>query len=80
MKTLQDKFIIGVDHGYGNMKTANHCFKTGMIIAKTHPRKILQKSYHRSQICFPLLIAAPLPKKPPPPTMKPKEVIRWNDT
>ena len=49
-------------------------------IAKTHPRKILQKSYHRSQICFPLLIAAPLPKKPPPPTMKPKEVIRWNDT
>ena len=31
MKTLQDKFIIGVDHGYGNMKTANHCFRTGIL-------------------------------------------------
>ena len=31
MKTLQDKFILGVDHGYGNIKTANHCFKTGIL-------------------------------------------------
>ena len=23
--------IIGIDHGYGNMKTANTCFPTGLI-------------------------------------------------
>ena len=26
-----DKLIIGLDHGYGNMKTANHCFPTGIM-------------------------------------------------
>ena len=26
-----DILIIGLDHGYGNMKTANHCFPTGII-------------------------------------------------
>ncbi len=30
MKTFNDFKIIGIDHGYGNMKTANHCFKTGI--------------------------------------------------
>ena len=25
-----DKYIIGVDHGYGNIKTANHIFKAGI--------------------------------------------------
>ena len=37
MKTLQDKFIIGVDHGYGNMKTASHCFKTGILSYDSEP-------------------------------------------
>ena len=31
MKRLNDQMIIGVDHGYGNIKTANHCFKTGIL-------------------------------------------------
>ena len=31
MKKLNNKIIIGIDHGYGNVKTANHCFKTGII-------------------------------------------------
>ena len=26
-----DTLIIGLDHGYGNMKTANHCFPTGIM-------------------------------------------------
>ena len=26
-----------VDHGYGNIKTANHCFKTGIIASDTEP-------------------------------------------
>ena len=30
MKTFGTTKIIGVDHGYGNMKTANHCFPTGI--------------------------------------------------
>ena len=30
MKKLDDAIIIGVDHGYGNIKTANHVFRTGI--------------------------------------------------
>ncbi|MBR4658244.1 MAG: ParM/StbA family protein [Clostridia bacterium] len=30
MIKLNDKLIIGVDHGYGNIKTANHVFRTGI--------------------------------------------------
>ncbi len=30
MKKLDDAIIIGVDHGYGNIKTANHIFKAGI--------------------------------------------------
>ena len=30
MKKLNDAYIIGVDHGYGNIKTANHVFRTGI--------------------------------------------------
>ena len=30
MKRLNDAVIIGVDHGYGNIKTANHVFRTGI--------------------------------------------------
>ena len=29
--------IIGIDHGYGNMKTANHCFKTGILGFDSEP-------------------------------------------
>ena len=31
MTKFNDTLIIGLDHGYGNMKTANHCFPTGII-------------------------------------------------
>ncbi len=31
MKTINETKIIGIDHGYGNMKTANHCFPTGIL-------------------------------------------------
>jgi plasmid segregation protein ParM len=37
MKTLENFKIIGIDHGYGNMKTANHCFKTGIIAYDSEP-------------------------------------------
>ena len=30
MKQFKNKFIIGIDHGYGNIKTASHTFKTGV--------------------------------------------------
>ena len=29
--------IIGIDHGYGNMKTANACFPTGLIVYDQEP-------------------------------------------
>ena len=37
MKELNGIRIIGVDQGYGNMKTANHCFKTGILAYDTEP-------------------------------------------
>ena len=37
MKRLNDQLIIGVDHGYGNIKTANYCFPTGVESSDTEP-------------------------------------------
>ena len=37
MKTLNNFKIIGIDHGYGNIKTANHCFKTGITAHDSEP-------------------------------------------
>ena len=37
MKTIHNTKIIGIDHGYGNMKTANHCFKTGISAYDSEP-------------------------------------------
>ena len=30
MKKFNETYVIGIDHGYGNMKTANCCFPTAM--------------------------------------------------
>ena len=37
MRQFKDKFIIGIDHGYGNIKTANHIFKTGVLKSDGEP-------------------------------------------
>lgn len=37
MKTLNNFKVIGIDHGYGNIKTANCCFPTGVIASDTEP-------------------------------------------
>ena len=37
MKTMNGIHIIGVDHGYGNIKTANYCFPTGVESSDTEP-------------------------------------------
>lgn len=37
MKTINNIKIIGVDAGYGNMKTANFCFHTGLTAYDTEP-------------------------------------------
>ena len=37
MKTFNDFKIIGIDHGYGNMKTANCCFQTGVTGYDSEP-------------------------------------------
>ena len=37
MKTIHNTKIMGIDHGYGNMKTANHCFKTGISAYDSEP-------------------------------------------
>ena len=37
MKRFKDKIIIGIDHGYGNIKTANHCFPAGISAHDSEP-------------------------------------------
>ena len=37
MKTFNEIKIISVDHGYGNIKTANHCFRTGITAYDSEP-------------------------------------------
>ena len=37
MRKFENKLIIGIDHGYGNMKTANCCFPTGVMASNTEP-------------------------------------------
>ncbi len=37
MIKFNDTLIIGLDHGYGNMKTANRCFPTGILPGENAP-------------------------------------------
>ena len=37
MKKFNEMYVIGIDHGYGNMKTANCCFPTGVMKSDTEP-------------------------------------------
>ena len=39
MKKLENcnTLIIGIDHGYGNIKTASHCFRTGLLSYDSEP-------------------------------------------
>lgn len=37
MKQINGIYIIGLDHGYGNMKTANHVFSTGLFASEHLP-------------------------------------------
>ena len=37
MKAFNNLKIIGIDHGYGNIKTTNCCFPTGVIASETEP-------------------------------------------
>ena len=37
MKKLNDMYVIGIDYGYGNMKTANCCFTTGVLKSDKEP-------------------------------------------
>ena len=37
MKKFKENYIIGIDHGYGNIKTANHIFKTGIMGFDSEP-------------------------------------------
>lgn len=34
---MKDYVVIGIDHGYGNIKTAHNCFKTGVACYDTEP-------------------------------------------
>ena len=37
MKQYKNKIIVGIDHGYGNIKTASHIFKAGVLRSETEP-------------------------------------------
>ena len=40
MKKFNETYVIGIDHGYGNMKTANCCFPTGVMKTDTEKERI----------------------------------------
>ena len=35
MKKINHTYLIGIDHGYGNMKTANCCLSTRVVKSDT---------------------------------------------
>ena len=37
MRKFKEMYVIGIDHGYGNMKTANCCFPTSVIESDVEP-------------------------------------------
>lgn len=37
MRIIDDTFIIGIDSGYGNIKTANCCFPASVVAYDTEP-------------------------------------------
>lgn len=37
MKKYKETYIIGIDYGYGNMKTANCCFQKGVTVYDKEP-------------------------------------------
>ena len=37
MKKYKETYMIGIDHGYGNMKTANCCFQAGVTVYDKEP-------------------------------------------
>ena len=37
MRKFNEMYVIGIDHGYGSMKTANCCFKTGLLAYDAEP-------------------------------------------
>ena len=37
MKNSNDSLILGIDHGYGNIKTANKTFGAGVYVSDTEP-------------------------------------------
>ena len=37
IKNSNDSLILGIDHGYGNIKTANKTFGTGVYVSDTEP-------------------------------------------
>lgn len=37
MRKYNEMYVIGIDHGYGNMKTENCCFKTGLLAYDAEP-------------------------------------------
>jgi len=41
MKDYKGIKIIGVDHGFGNIKTSNSCFPTGVVVSDTEPPIVL---------------------------------------
>ena len=50
MRFYKHLTIIGVDHGYGNIKTANHIFKSGVI-------KCNERPYFDKNLCLPTMVS-----------------------
>lgn len=76
MKKFNEMYVIGIDHGYGNMKTANCCFPTGVMKSDTEPTfvstcsngtaniipsELVTRSLRRTSIMTMTIMFSPLP-------------------
>ena len=50
MRKFNEMYVIGIDHGYGNMKTANCCFSTGVMKTDTEDFIIRACEHYRKYL------------------------------
>lgn len=50
--TNNTPIIIGIDHGYGNIKTAHCCFKTELAVQRKQSRKMMNFCQDQKVHCF----------------------------
>ena len=61
MRKFNEMYVIGIDHGYGNMKTANCCFPTGVMKSDTEPSASVIRNLRQTSLLTRTIMYSPLP-------------------